>query len=123
MRLSTVLLALSGWIALAATAMPGQSPVRIVVAVAFLMGCPGAAAVLAADALMVRRGGRPYGWLAAVVIAVAVSLAVGTLVSEAFALTGTFTMVRCVIALAALTTALALASWLARLGKFGEARS
>lgn len=123
MRFSTVLLALSGWIALAATAMPTQSPVRVVVAVAFLMVCPGAAAVVVADALMVRRGGQPYGWLAAVVIAVAVSLALGTLVSEAFALTGMFTMVRCVIALAALTTALALVPRVAHLGEFGEARS
>jgi hypothetical protein len=122
-RFSTVLLPTSGWIALAATALPAQSPVRVVVAVAFLMVCPGAAVVVVADALMVRRGGRPYDRLAAAAIAVAVSLALGTLVSEAFALTGTFTVARCVIALATLTTGLALGPTVARLGVFGEARS
>lgn len=130
--LLTALLAASGWIALAATTMPAQSPVRVVVAVVFLLVCPGAAVVLVADAVMVRRGGRAYGWLAAVVVAVAVSLALGTLVSEAFALTGTFTMVRCLVALAGLTTVLvvvpvlvsALVSVLApRVARFKEARS
>ncbi|MEY9930238.1 hypothetical protein ABH926_004883 [Catenulispora sp. GP43] len=115
-----VLLALSGWIALAATAMPPESPVRVLVSVAFLFLCPGTAAVLLADALMTRRGIRPYGTLASVVLAVAVSLALATLVSEAFALTGTFTMVRCLITLAALTTGLVL---IPRLTHLGEVKS
>lgn len=108
MRFAIILLAGSGWIALAGTAMPPASPLRIVLSVAFLLLCPGTAVVLLADALMIRHGTRPYHRLAALTLAVAVSLALGTLVSEAFALTGTFTMVRCLIALAALTTALTL---------------
>lgn len=115
-----ILLAVSGWIALAATALPAQSPLRVVVSVVFLLVCPGAAAVLLADALMAGRGVRPYGALASVVLAVAVSLALATLVSEAFTLTGTFTMARCVITLAALTTGLAL---IPRLTHLGEAKS
>jgi hypothetical protein len=115
-RFSTALLALSGWIALAATALPPASPIRILASVAFLLLGPGTAVVLLADALMVRRGTQPYRGLAALTLAVAVSLALGTLVSEAFALTGTFTMVRALITLAALTTGLALIPGMARLG-------
>lgn len=120
MKYSTVLLAVSGWITLALTAMPPGSPIRALASVAFLFLGPGTAVVLLANALAAKRGTHPYGPLAAVCLAVAVSLALSALVSEAFALTGMFTMVRCLIALAALTTVVAL---LPRLAHIGEARS
>jgi hypothetical protein len=115
-RFAPVLLAASGWIALAATALPPASPIRVLVSVAFLLLGPGTAAVLLANTLMVKHGTQPYRGLAALTVAVAVSLALGTLVSEAFALTGTFTMARSVIVLAALTTGLALIPSMTRLG-------
>jgi hypothetical protein len=120
MRFSTILLAVSGWITLALTALPPGSPIRGLASVAFVLLGPGTAVVLLANALTAAHGTRPYGPLAAISLAVAVSLATCALVSEAFALTGMFTMVRCLIALAALTTALAL---LPRVAHIGEAQS
>ena len=120
MRSSTVLLAASGWAALAATELPALSPLRIVVTLAFLGLCPGIAVlrIVAAtrredegtamhDDTTHQDAARPEPLLGAA-LAVAVSLALATLVSEALFLAGGFTMPRCVMALSSLTTALAL---------------
>jgi hypothetical protein len=117
MKPSTVLLAASGWIALAATALPALSPVRVAVTLLFIALCPGIAVL---RVVAVTRPGRaaqyskgqyskqPYEPLPAAALTVAASLALATLVSEAFFLAGGFTMPRCVIALAVLTGVLAL---------------
>ena len=112
MKPSTVLLAASGWVALAATALPGLSPLRIAVVLPFLTLCPGIAALTAApgrheDTAARETAARPDPLLAAT-LAVAVSLAFATLISEALFLAGGFTMQRCLMALSLLTTALAL---------------
>ncbi|MEV7215321.1 glycoside hydrolase family 16 protein [Kitasatospora cineracea] len=99
-----LLLAGSGWIALAATALPAADPLRVAAVTAFLLGCPGTAAVrLARPAL------RPGEWWSTAVLAVAVSAALTALVTETLYLARQFTAARVVLVLAALTTALALA--------------
>ena len=117
MKPSTVLLAASGWIALAATALPALSPVRVALTLLFLALCPGVAVLRVGAA---SRPGhtvphakgpyakKPYEPLPAAALTVAASLALATLVSEAFFLAGAFTMPRCVMALAVLTAVLAL---------------
>lgn len=108
MRISTVTLAISGWLALAATALPALSIPRVLLSLAFILLCPGTAIlrIVAATAPERTDGYEP---LLRATLAVAASLSVATLVSEAFFLAGSFTTQRCVMALAALTTALALA--------------
>ena len=100
--ITTVVLAVSGWIALAATTLPGASPVRIIATLGFVVFCPGAALMRIVTATM--RDRDRYEPLLAAALTVAASLAVATLTSEAFFLSGTYTMVRCVIVLAALTS-------------------
>ncbi|MBR7828815.1 hypothetical protein KDK95_21075 [Actinospica sp. MGRD01-02] len=100
-------LAASGWIALAATALPEGSPLRALIAVAFMLVCPGAALVRLGNAALTRRG-RPMDRLEAGVLAVTLSLAVGALVSEAFFITHTYTLTRTTIVLAAITSVAAL---------------
>jgi hypothetical protein len=100
-------LAASGWVALAATALPAASPVRVAVAFAFLLICPGAAAVRLADALLRRRGLR-IDPLEGFVLTIALSLAAGALVAEVFFLTANFTMDRALVVLAGLTSVAAL---------------
>jgi len=100
-------LALSGWVALAATRLPAGSPPRVIVALAFVLLCPGAAAVRLGDAVL-RRAGLRIDRLEAFVLSVALSLAVGALVTEAFFLTATYTTTRAMVALAAFTTVAAL---------------
>lgn len=107
MRPSTALLAASGWAALAATALPALSPPRVAVTLAFLAVCPGTAVLRIAAKTGHEDAARPEPLLAAA-LAVAVSLALATLVSEALFLAGGFTMPRCVMALSSLTTVLAL---------------
>lgn len=108
MKLSfpTTALALSGWLALVATRLPDASAGRIAVSLAFLLICPGAAVMRVVAATM--RGRDRYEPLLTAALAVAASLAVATLTSEVFFLTGTYTMTRCVCALAASTSVLAL---------------
>ncbi|MFE0674832.1 hypothetical protein [Streptomyces sp. NPDC058867] len=101
-------LALSGWLALAATALPDGSPVRVVITVAFLLVCPGLAALWWATGPGPRRGDGTAALLAPVVIAGAVSVALCALVAEALFVLGVFSPVRALIALAALTSALVL---------------
>ncbi len=106
-RRPTLALALSGWIALAATTVSAVPALRAVVTSVFLLLCPGLALVLSAQALLARRGHR-LDRLEAVVFTVALSLSVDALVAVGFHLTGSFTPVRATAVLAALTTAGAL---------------
>jgi hypothetical protein len=96
-------LAVSGWTALAATLLPDGSPPRVIIAFAFLLLCPGAGAIRLGDAVL-RRSGLRIDRLEALVLAIALSLAVGALVAEVFFLTGTFTTTRTLGALAAFTS-------------------
>ncbi|MEU3494611.1 glycoside hydrolase family 16 protein [Kitasatospora cineracea] len=99
-----LLLAGSGWIALAATALPAAGPLRVAAVSAFLLSCPGAAAVRVARPAL-----RPGEWWSTAVLAVAVSAALTALVTEALYLARQFTAARVVLVLAVLTTGLALA--------------
>jgi uncharacterized membrane protein len=100
-------LALSGWCALAATWLPNGSPPRVIIAFAFVLLCPGAAAVQLGDVVL-RRSGLRIDRLEAFVLSIALSLAIGALVAEAFFLTATYTTTRAMVVLAAFTTAGAL---------------
>ncbi|MGW4804587.1 glycoside hydrolase family 16 protein [Kitasatospora sp. NPDC004272] len=98
-----LLLAGSGWAALAATALPAANPLRVAAVAVFLLGCPGAALLrLARPAL------RPGEWWSTVVLAVAASAALTALTTETLYLARQFTAARVVLALAVLTTALTL---------------
>ena len=105
-------LAVSGWVALAATALPAAAPLRVLAVTGFLLICPGAAAARLAARLDTRAGQqvRPVPVLAGAVLTVALSLTVATLVAEVFYLTRSFSTVRAMAALAALTTLLALSA-------------
>ncbi len=109
---SSVLLAASGWIALATSALPALSPFRVAAAVIFIAFCPGAAVMrLIATAQPAVR----YEPILKVALAAGSSLAMATLVSESFFLAGGFTAQRCVIALSSLTCVLVLLSqWCAQ---------
>lgn len=105
-------IAASGWVALAATALPAANPLRVLLVTAFLVLGPGAAAV--------RLAGRPGGRrdrtsarLETGVLTVAVSLSLSALVAEGFFLSRDFSVHRALGVLAGLTTLLAL---LAHLG-------
>jgi len=98
----------SGWLALAATALPDGSPARIAIAFAFMLLCPGAAAVRLGTAVLGRGRDRAMDLLEAGVLTVAVSLAIGALVGEAFFVSHSFTTTRAIVALAVITTAAAL---------------
>ena len=94
---------LSGWAALAATRLPGGSPPRVVIAFAFVLLCPGAAAVRLGDAVL-RRSGLRIDRLETFVLSIALSLALGALVTEAFFLTSTYTTTRAMVVLAVFTS-------------------
>jgi uncharacterized membrane protein len=96
-------LALSGWVALAATLLPDGLPPRVIIALVFVLLCPGAAAVRLGDALL-RRSGLRIDRLEAFVLSIALSLAIGALVAEAFFLTASYTTTRAMVALAAFTS-------------------
>ncbi|MFF5955363.1 NAD(P)-binding domain-containing protein [Streptomyces luteogriseus] len=105
---SRIALALSGWLALAATlALPDAGVVRMLVVCVFLLLCPGAAAT---------RWAKPTPWhgkgwplvVETAFLAVLLSLCLAVLAVEPFYLTGTFTSTRVIITLAALTSLLAL---------------
>jgi len=100
-------IAASGWLALAATALPAGNALRVVVTAAFLIVCPGLAAVWPRRSAA-RRG---PGWatvLEPAVLSVVLSLSLAVLVAEAFFLSRTFTFTRALLALAVLTSVLAL---------------
>lgn len=103
------LLALSGWIALAATLLPAASPERIAPTVVFLVFGPGAACVglrrrLDSDT----RSNAGSGRLEDFTLTFVVSLGLAAIVSEAFYLGHAFTTPRAMAALAAVTTVAAL---------------
>jgi hypothetical protein len=106
--ISTAALAVSGWLALAATRLPDASAGRIAVSLAFLLICPGAAMMRFVGAT--RRGPDLYEPLLTTALTVSASVAVATLTSEAFFLTGTYTMTRCLCAVAAVTSLSTLAA-------------
>ncbi|MFG2818185.1 family 16 glycosylhydrolase [Kitasatospora sp. NPDC048365] len=99
--------AVVGWAALAATALPAGSAPRAAVTGAFLLTCPGTAALLAARPDWLRPGSRPEMFSAAA-LAVALSAALSVLTAQALFLGHAFTVRRAVLALAALTTVLVL---------------
>jgi hypothetical protein len=103
----TVLTAASGWITLAALALPDASVPRILIVIAFVTCGPGAAVVRPARSVL-RRHGHTLAGLEAAILVVAVSVSACTLVAELFLLTHSFTAVRCTVTLAVLTTAAAL---------------
>lgn len=105
-------LALSGWIALAMTALPDSSPVRVATAVAFLLVCPGLATVLLCTGRLPGRAAGRTALLESVLLAGAVSVALSALVAEALFLVRVFTPERALLALALLTSAAVLASGL-----------
>jgi uncharacterized membrane protein len=99
-------LILSGWLALAAATLPaGLMPLRVVVTAAFLLVCPGAAALQLTHPARRRRV--PEG-LEFVVLSVAFSITIDTLVAEAFYFSRSITTMRAIGALAVLTSLMAL---------------
>ena len=72
-----------------------------------MLTCPGGALVQLGKAALTRHN-RPMDRLEAGVLTVTLSFALGALVSEAFFITGTYTLTRTTIALAAITTLAAL---------------
>lgn len=101
-------LAAAGWLALAATALPAGSPPRVIVTFAFVLICPGAATVRLAQAVLRKAGSRPMDPLESFVLAVALSLSLGALVSEALFLAQGFTTARAIFVLAVFTSIAAL---------------
>jgi hypothetical protein len=100
-----ILLAASGWPALAATLLPAASPERILPTLAFLVFAPGAACVGLHH--RVDRAARPDA-LEDLAFTVMLSLGSAATVSEAMYLAHAFTLDRAFAALAALTTLAAL---------------
>ncbi|WP_179272505.1 hypothetical protein [Streptomyces sp. XY006] len=101
-------LALSGWLALAATlALPDAGVPRLLIVCVFLLLCPGAAAT---------RWTRPTPWhdrgwpsvVETVFLAVLLSLCLAVLAVEPYYLSGSFTTTRVLVTLAAMTSVLAL---------------
>jgi|GEM_PF-3026062 uncharacterized membrane protein len=92
-----LLLALSGWVAVAIVASHAPVPLRTIAVFGFSASGPG----LALTAFLERRDR-----LERFVLAVALSLSVASLVSEAFALAHRFTAPTTLVTLAALTTVL-----------------
>jgi hypothetical protein len=101
-----LLLALSGWIALAATALPAGSIERIAPTVSFLLLAPGAALV---GLRRRRHRAEPADRLGDWTLIVVLSLGLAVIVSEAYYLGHAFGTVRALGTLAALTTLAALA--------------
>jgi uncharacterized membrane protein len=91
----SILLALSGWVALALTFLPGGSVPRAAGAFAFLLFCPGAALV---------RWWPDKDLLSRSVIAVAMSMALTVLVAEGLTLGGTTSGRLALVVLAGLTS-------------------
>ncbi|MGC0336385.1 hypothetical protein [Streptomyces sp. SLBN-8D4] len=100
-------LALSGWLAVAASGLPAGSVLRVLVSTPFLLVCPGLAASRWARPRVGRETGRAP-MLEMAVLAVVVSLALTVLVVVPFYLNGVFTTLRALATLAFVTSALAL---------------
>ncbi|MGI5459880.1 hypothetical protein ACQEWB_43300 [Streptomyces sp. CA-249302] len=109
-------LAVFGWIALAATALPAGHALRVTAVALFLIVCPGLAFVtLIARGVRPPRSG-PYALVEAAVLGVVLSLAMSLLVTEALCLGDRLTSTRALIVLATLTSGLALPSLIRRRG-------
>nr|WSY50039.1 hypothetical protein OG999_07715 [Streptomyces sp. NBC_00886] len=101
-------LALSGWAALAAvTFLPDAAVLRVLVTTAFLLVCPGLAAARWARPASARATSRTVV-LETAVLTVVVGMSLSVLVVEALYLSGTFTVTRALLALAVVTSLLAL---------------
>jgi hypothetical protein len=101
-------LALSGWVALAVvTFLPDALVLRATVTTAFLLACPGLAASRWARS-GVRRLTDRTAVLETGVLALVLSLSMAVLVVEPLFLGGAFTVTRALLALAAVTSVLAL---------------
>lgn len=100
-----ILLAVSGWIAFAATLLPAASPERILPTAAFLVLGPGAACVGLRHRL---DQGTAADGLEDFTLTFVVSLGLGALVSEALYLGHAFTTPRAMAVLAVITTVAAL---------------
>ncbi|MEU9040148.1 MULTISPECIES: glycoside hydrolase family 16 protein [unclassified Kitasatospora] len=109
-------LALSGWVALAVFTLADANPVRVAVSSAFLLCCPGLAAVRSARPRLAASG-VPMGRLEAWMLTVALSLAIDTVITMAFYLTGGFISGWALAATAGATTLLALPLCLPRGGR------
>ncbi|MEU3689400.1 hypothetical protein [Streptomyces narbonensis] len=103
-------LAASGWLALLAMSLPDAAPLRVAAVTAFLLVCPGLAALLALRPAGRPRGGHPAVLLETALVTLVLGLALTTLVAVALFLGGLFTATRSLLALAALTSVLALLS-------------
>ncbi|ALO09132.1 hypothetical protein AQF52_3538 [Streptomyces venezuelae] len=106
-------LAASGWLALLAMSLPDAAPLRVAAVTAFLLVCPGLATLLAlrpGGPGGPRRGGHPAAILETALVSLVLGLALTTLVAVALFLGGVFTATRSLLALAVLTTAMALLS-------------
>ncbi|MFI9326723.1 family 16 glycosylhydrolase [Kitasatospora sp. NPDC052868] len=101
-----LLLALFGWVALAATALPPANPLRVALTAGFLLVGPGTAALLARPTIARTAGGPDR--IAAASLAVAISTALATLVAVALLGYGAFTAGRAIAVLAVVGTLLAL---------------
>ena len=88
-------LAASGWIALAATALPGGSPLRWIPVLAFVVLAPGLALLLPQPT-----GLRPGARLEALALAAPVSLSVATLTATPLFLTKAFSLTAFLVVLA-----------------------
>ncbi|GAA2629671.1 hypothetical protein [Streptomyces vastus] len=100
-------LALSGWLAVAVTLLPDAGALRVVVTTVFMLVCPG----LAAARWAWPAASRGAGWtvaLEAAALAVVLSMSLSLIAVEPFYLSGTFTTTRVLIALAVVTSGLAL---------------
>ncbi|GGK52848.1 hypothetical protein HS048_30845 [Planomonospora sp. ID91781] len=106
-RWPLLLLASSGWLALLTTETPGGAPLRVTVTVVFLLTCPGAAVLALFRPLLAPRD-HTGDAMESIALTVALSVALGILVSEAFFMTGAFTVYRVLTALATITSLAAL---------------
>ncbi|MFE9137216.1 hypothetical protein [Streptomyces sp. NPDC007355] len=88
-------LAASGWVALAATAFPGGSPLRWIPVLAFVVLAPGLALMLPQPL-----GLRPGARLEALALAAPVSLSVATITATTLFLTKTFSLTVFLVVLA-----------------------
>ncbi|MGW1749023.1 hypothetical protein ACWCRD_26100 [Streptomyces sp. NPDC002092] len=101
-------LASSGWVALAAVVLlPEAAVLRVILATAFLLLCPGLTALRWSPPASARATD-PAIFLETAVLAPVVSMSLSVLVAEVLFLSGVFTITRALLALAVLTSLLAL---------------
>ncbi|WP_406007359.1 DUF1616 domain-containing protein [Streptomyces sp. NBC_00637] len=94
-----VLVAASGWVALAATAVPGPSPLRWIPVLLFVLSGPGCAALYPQSGRLAS-GAR----LEAVALAAPISLSLGVLTATSLFLVEAFSLTAFLVALACFTT-------------------